>query len=777
MNDLWRWLLNLDRLPADAQNMALGWERPLPGWAWALAIILLGLFALWSYSGLIGNRRARGVMAVARTGLLLLLIALIAGPAIVIPRELIERDWVVYLLDRSTSMTIGDLPGRMSREDQWRRLFGQSQDVFDAVEADHETLWLGFDEGAYDLPLDEQTGLPVLDEPQGRRTLLAASLDQALRRLSARPISSVVLFTDGRTPQPPTRAILRQLEANAVPLIVVPLGSGEPVGDLAIGRVESPTRAFAHDIVPIDVTIDRLGDVSDSTSAEVRLIDTITGEVYDSETLGPGDERERVTLLARPRLPGLSTWRVVIESAGSDLIAGNNEHEIDIDLVDRPLKVLYVEAKPRWEYRWIKDMIVRERTIDSSVMLLSADRDFAQEGNTPITRLPNSPEEWEPYDVIILGDVHANFFSASQQDMIRAHVSERGAGLLFIAGPRANPSAFADSPLAALLPMRGNLNLPLIGEEVRMKPTDTAHRLSVLQLMLGQREAWEVLADPNQPWATLRWALRIDRRSLKPAVEILATTTQALDGGEPLPLVTFMRFGAGQTAFVATDETWRWRYGLGDLLPEQFWNQLIRMLGRDRLTLSGRPAVLTVNPRRAEVGQPVVIELRLLDAELAQRAVSEIPIELVDPDDGSVVALSLTAVDETLTRYEAAYLPDRAGTLDVRMVDPALARFDLGQRIDVTRPDDEMRRPAADHELLARLAEETGGQVLSPATEAAPDASPDQSPLEALRDLPNRAIRTPMDLIEPLWDTPLCLILVVLLLTFEWVGRKVLRLN
>lgn len=82
-----------------------------------------------------------------------------------------------------------------------------------------------------------------------------------------------------------------------------------------------------------------------------------------------------------------------------------------------------------------------------------------------------------------------------------------------------------------------------------------------------------------------------------------------------------------------------------------------------------------------------------------------------------------------------------------------------------------MRRPDADHELLRTLAEETGGQVIDPA------AAGEAAPLEALRDLPNRSIRTPMDLVEPLWDTPLCLILVVLLLTTEWIGRKMLRLN
>ena len=102
-------------------------------------------------------------------------------------------------------------------------------------------------------------------------------------------------------------------------------------------------------------------------------------------------------------------------------------------------------------------------------MLISADRDFAQEGNQPITRLPRSPEEFAQFDLIILGDVPSGFFSPEQLDMIRDHVAIRGAGLLWIGGERSTPSSYSATVLADLLPMRGSLSLAgLLSDEVSL---------------------------------------------------------------------------------------------------------------------------------------------------------------------------------------------------------------------------------------------------------------------------------------------------------------------
>ena len=71
--------------------------------------------------------------------------------------------------------------------------------------------------------------------------------------------------------------------------------------------------------------------------------------------------------------------------------------------------------------------------------LVSADRSFAQEGDVPITRLPNTDDEMEPYDVIIIGDVASDYFSRTQLQMISHHVSNRGAGLLYVGGGQSMP--------------------------------------------------------------------------------------------------------------------------------------------------------------------------------------------------------------------------------------------------------------------------------------------------------------------------------------------------
>lgn len=118
----------------------------------------------------------------------------------------------------------------------------------------------------------------------------------------------------------------------------------------------------------------------------VELVDLDSGRVLDARTLTPGefeDGRLETTLVSSPTDAGRARWSVRVRpfdaDAPRDLSPGNDERRVDVELVDRPLRILYIEGYPRWEYRYLKNMLVREPSIEASVMLLSADRDFAQE--------------------------------------------------------------------------------------------------------------------------------------------------------------------------------------------------------------------------------------------------------------------------------------------------------------------------------------------------------------------------------------------------------------
>ncbi len=773
---LMRWLLDLEVIPEDSSEpLRLAWEHPWPSWVWAMCFLATGLFAMWSYTKLVGNRKGRGMLAVTRAVVILMVLMAISGPLLELPRESIEEDWVLVLADRSESMRIEDVQGpegRISRDTQMRNAFAAQAEMFGILAEQRHLVYMGFHFGAYDLGTredndDDQVGyLPVdLGEPDGQRTSLNTALEQALHRAAARPLSGIVLLSDGRTDNPPTRSVIRRLQADSVPVFTVPLGSSEPMGDLAIRRVDAPRRAFVRDKVPVVVEIDRLGNAAEGLRGKIKLVDQLSGEILDEVELEPDGNQDRVTLTAEPKMAGETVWEIVIETKQPDLIPANNIKPIHIDLVDRPLRVLMVEGYPRWEYRFVKNLLVREGSIDSSVFLISADRDFAQEGNQPITRLPRSPEEFAEFDVIIIGDVPSTFFSPSQLEMIRDQVAERGTGLLWIAGERWVPSSYAGTVLSDLMPMRGSLNIHAIGEPVNMRPTPLAERLGVLRLASGDQIGWPIeIEDSSYGWSQLYYAQKIEPGLLKPTTEVLAETV-GLFSGLPLPLVLKMRFGSGQSIYVATDEIWRWRYGRGELYPEQFWVQMIRMLGRESLATSNQAAVLDVNPRRIEVGQPVRIDLRLLDAELSDDRRISVSAIIEDEDGMPRAEIELRRVNDAQDRYSAVYLPDIPGQLNVRLDDLSLASIRLLAQVEVIAPDDELRRPETDHDLLESLAETTGGRMLYP------DELGELANL-----LPNRSVRTINPLSERIWDTPLAFALILMILMMEWIGRKVLRL-
>jgi hypothetical protein len=784
-SDFLRWLLNIERIPADAETVRLVFERPFPAWVWAIAFMAAGLFSIWSYSRLTGWRPGRGVLAAVRCVTILLVCVLISGPMLEMPRESVEEDWVLILADRSASMQIadvaapgaaGNIDGRITRDAQLRRTLDDHAAMFGSLDERKQLVWLGFHVGAFTLPAvsdDEESEtrhpLPIaLGEPDGRRTNIGTAIEQALQRAAARPLSGVVLLSDGRTNDPPSRALIRRLQQDAVPVFTVPLGSPEPLAELAIRRIDAPRRAYIGDMVPIVVQLDRLGERARELGATVRLIDEMTGEELASEVVTPRDDRDDLTLTASPDMAGETTWRVEIDTDQPTLVPDRLAMSFPIELIDRPLRVLYVDGYPRWEYRFVKNLLVREQSIESSIMLLSADRDFAQEGDKPITRLPRSSGEFAEFDVIVIGDVPGTYFSHDQLEMMRDLVAERGAGLLWIGGERYTPRTYAGTPLADLLPMRGSLELSTIGRPVMMQPTAIAERLGVLNLSTPDEIGWpRELSDPSYGWSQIRWAQRIERNQLKPTAEILAESIDArsADVSAHSPLVTLMRYGAGRSIYVATDEVWRWRYGRGELLPEQFWVQMVRLLGRETVTAADDQAILEATPRRAQIGQPIRVDLRLLDARLAERGLNRVAAVIETADGRTVTELDLARLDTADPRYAATFLTETPGRLRIRVRELDLEGVTLETEVELFLPDDELRQPETDHELLRHLADSTNGRMLNP------------SDLDELPDLlPNRAVTISNPLTERIWDTPFFFALLVLLLTLEWVGRKVVRL-
>ena len=772
MSGFTRWILGIDQLPNDGGAFRLAWERPLPEWGWMLVVLGCVLVGFWSYQYLQASLRSRIFLGSLRSILLLLISILLAGPMLELPRVQVEPDWVVVLVDRSRSMQVRDSEeaglskNRSSRESALLQTLLSSGEAWRTPGDNRRVLWMGFGEGV--VPLEEVNTdintLPVeVGIPEAWRTRLAPALEESLRRTAGKPLAGIVVISDGRTEAPPDQDLLRRLVASAAEVHAVALGSKEPIGDSAVSNIEAPRRAFSRDSVPVLVRIESMGRTG---MVEVDLIDNATGEVLDQQLIDiQSDEDVRdIVLTSPPSSPGEQSWSVRISSDEEDLVPENNQSTFNIELVDRPLRVLFIEGYPRWEYRYLKNLLIREPTIESSVMLLSADREFAQEGNAPLARLPQTAEEFAEFDLIILGDLPAGFLTERQQELIREQVARRGGGLMFIAGSRSLPSSWDGRPLAELFPFTGPLDLDRVEDPVVVMPTEQATRLGVLRLSVnGEEQGWpKALSDPSYEWSQLQWVQKIEPGRLKPTADVLAEAV-SVENGERLPLVLGMKYGAGQVLYIATDEIWRWRYGRGESIPEQFWIQLVRLLGRE--AAEGDDAVrLRAEPSQSTLGRPVGITVDVLDVRGITDPPETVRVDVIDTDGRIAAELELVATAED--GWGNSWMPPEEGRYTIRIVDPMLASQKGSSEVEVvvTRSDQEIRNADSDHELLESIVNMTSGSMHTPG---------------AMDDivLPNRSFTTERPISERIWTSPLAFFLLILLGSTEWMGRRLVRLD
>jgi hypothetical protein len=763
-----RWLLGLDAVPADAVDVRFAWTTPLPAWAWVIVVAAAVALAWTTYRRMASSAMRTRAFVALRSAVLVVLAALACGPVLEVPRERVEPDAVLMLVDRSRSLEVEDMEapggGWQARDAVLRMLVGPAG-ALRVTGKEHRAMWFAFSEQLGQLvPAGDGSVDP--GNASGPRTLLARAIDEALSRGAGRPISSIVLVTDGRTTDPPDRGLVRRLQSEGVAVSSVALGSARALGDASIAAAEAPRRAFVRDIVPVQATIERRGPMR-SRSVRVELVDVTTGTVLDRTEVAAADAegddatRDDVQLVSVPQGTGVAAWevRVVDPASTRDLVPANDRRAVPVTLVDRPLRVLYVEGYPRWEYRYLKNLMQRERSIESSVMLLSADREFAQEGNTPIARLPRTREEFERFDLVVIGDMPAGFFSSEQLSEMRRAVDERGIGLVLIGGPRNMPRSWAGTAFEDLLPFTGPYELDRLPDPVNLRPTDVAARAGVLRLADDPKAAFPAeLSSPDEEWARMEWAQRIVPSSLKPAAETLAESVQAIDG-VPHPVVVSMRFGAGNVLYVGTDETWRWRNGRGEAYPERFWVQLLRAMARPSLGLGSEEVRVAVDPQRCTAGDAVRVEVELPPSDGRATVMLEASAE-----SGGTVELEARRTESGT--YEATLVAEQPGRWTIRPRDAELlARSGDGAVLEAVRDDAELRDAESDRPLLERLARETGGTVVDPAGTAG-----------LMARLPNRSVVTEDPIRDDIRTSPAALILVMALLLAEWVLRRMSRL-
>jgi hypothetical protein len=352
-----------------------------------------------------------------------------------------------------------------------------------------------------------------------------------------RPLCALLLLAGCAAPPPPPppeapRFELAALDAPAV----VRAGASLPVSVRVLWRSD---RAGV-----VTVRARLLRDGREDSAAEIDVAVPAPGEVpceLALATRGPGEAR------------------IVVEADGA------RPAERSVRVAGREWRVLFVEGSPRYEYRFLKNAMIRDRGLLVHCWLTSADEGFAQEHSQsagesdfqqPLRAFPATLLELLRYDVVVLGDVDlGRLGSASAVAGLLDDFVRRGRGLVLIAGAGAasNWGLIADVvPVALDQEAEADAAEPL---EVRL--TDDGRRDRILRTDDGEEatvERWEDRDRKGDGLQAPRW--------VKAGHPRRGTTVLATAG--PRPLFVRAAHGDGRVFYSGTDETWLWRYLVGD---------------------------------------------------------------------------------------------------------------------------------------------------------------------------------------------------------------------
>lgn len=590
--------------------------------------------------------------------------------------------------------------------------------------------------------------------PIAKQSPLGAVLRQLIHEKLVGPLTSVVLLTDGLTTTDESIAqAARHAESSGVAVFFVGLG-------------DEPRRLVLDDLRGDDVTL------GERTVFDVRL----TGVGYYNVAVPvllkrKGDDKEiqrqlvKLDALGRSPMIRLSVLPdeagvvdYVIEAVPPNVEANGNakppapvrlEHRVVVG-AGQPIKVLFVEGQPRSEFHFLKASIERSAAIDKNpaielkVLLLDADPDWADHDTEPapgekplripqrkqtktttaISRFPDTLNELNKYDVLILGDCDPNHV------LLRNHLknivrfvrgedendksARRGGGLLFLAGPSCNPHIFRNTPLAELLPVEPLGEAPVdqrIASPFRPKltPDGDAHPIFRFDRDDGKnRKIWQ--AQTPIFWQSTGYRI-------KPNAVALAVHPSDKAAGKPNdedarhPLIVERPAGTGNCLFVGIDETWRWRLRGEDQRVLDYWTRTFRYLSPS--TMKKTELRLDRNvPYRA--GEPIRISvtfadlwLPALERERPQISVTFLPSDRKDPQFQS---FTLDKTEGKRGHYHATMAKTEPGKYRIRLTEPdvrmrprddstptvtANVERPIGERDAIGMNGDEMRRAGA----------------------------------------------------------------------------------
>lgn len=710
----------------------------------------------------------RWTLPTLRSAAVLMMVFLLAGPILQTSRRTGTLGDVTFLIDRSASMNRADGELKSTRVERAYSLLEGEQGLIKALRQTHDVAVI---ESAANEPNTDLANL------------ISGGFNESpsMAKVNA-PIKSLVLISDGRNNRgdSPLETIESRIVAQNT-LSTWGFGTDEEPDLIAITDIQHPDRLSSTSNLRGKIHYSATKDLA---SQEIVIKDE-SGEILWQTTVDfDKNSNDKLQTEIQFDIPIETLVESAADSDGAltknavklNLIAefvSNESNERDRDLpaeigsryrsrrfsvlaVRADYKLLIVDGRSRWETRYLKNLFQRDPRWTTDTVILSNEASIVSANSTKQLNpsnpdLPQTLEQMLDYDLICIGEVDVELRESSWLQWLTEYV-DRGGGLILIDGQRGLIKKNFEKDLMHLVPIRwlgepqpffaDGLGLTSAGESTEW--------LSLGATAEQSADIWQRLPPPR--------AIR-----LVEAADDAETLVQANLGGQKYPLVVTRSYGGGRIVYLASDETWRWRYKVADELHARFWNQMALTLQQPPLSIGNEFAELDVDKAEYIVGQRATVRVRLRNPDGSYNEAANVEAELIK--DGKQIDSFLLKADGRLPGMYVGQSNSLAeGDYNVRFSAAGYGDrvADLEQTISVVQPlSGELLQISQDDEFLETLATVGNGKYFR------------ETQLDAVRDylLPRTAGRIEVERLS-LWDSYYWFFPVVGLLAAEWWLRK-----
>ena len=741
-------------------NGQFGFEVRPPLWVLLALLLAFGTFIYFVYirpRARLARTTLAGLISL-RTGLFALLLFMLLKTVIVVSSVIPHRSYVDLLTDDSRSMNIADERNGLSRlEAAKRALFSTENSFLTRLQENFKTDLYSFSTEVARLT----NGGELYGEGSGSD--LGGAISETVRRSSAVPLSAVVVVSDGASNVPRDLAAeLRDLRARGIPVYTVGAGSTTRLRDAELARVTVPRRV----LVGSSANVEAFVRLSGYGATKVLIAVSEDGRALKTEEFNlRGDDTESLQLEIVPTTAGTHRYTFDITALDGETTLENNRQEALVEVIEGPLKVLYIEGEPRWEHGKLRAALARnEKNVTLVSILRSGENKFYRQGVTGeqelVSGFPKTEEELFAYQGLILGSVEASFFTAEQLRNIEAFVARRGGGLLALGGRFAfDGGRFGGTPIADLLPLA-------LGERPATMPTASApHFKAQLTARGAAHPVTRLSADraaSQKIWNDLPpISLPQTLSQVKPGATVLIEARRAGNTAAVVPMLAHQRYGRGASLVFTASDTWRWQMKMDSKsnAHETFWRQMLRYL------VSLSPEQIEVASERDvySLNDTVLVVADVRDKKYNPVAGARVLARIIQPSGTSVeIPLRFTARDDA-NRYTGEFKADELGRhrIELNVTGADIGTVNVESNFLVHELNREFYDSTQNESLLKRIAAETGGKYYT------------LDELDALvGDLTYRQTANSQRVTKDLWDMPVNFLLLVGLVSGEWFLRK-----